>query len=85
MYDKAKRIIMTTIQEKELFEQIDILPIDLKTKLVDKLLNSINKTSDSIDNLWITEINKRRNEIEKGDVSLIDGEEVFKKIKQRFN
>jgi len=76
---------MTTIQEKELFEQIDILPIDLKAKLVDKLLNSINKTSDSIDNLWIKEINKRRTEIEKGDVSLIDGEEVFKKIKQRFN
>jgi len=76
---------MTTIQEKELFEQIDILPIDLKAKLVDKLLKSINKTSDSIDNLWIKEINKRRTEIEKGDVSLIDGEEVFKKIKQRFN
>jgi hypothetical protein len=28
-------------------DEIDILPIDLKTKLVDKLLNSINKTDDS--------------------------------------
>jgi len=76
---------MTTIQQKQLFDEIDILPIDLKTKLVDKLLNSINQTNNSIDNLWIKEINKRRIEIEKGDVSLIDGEEVFKKIQQRFN
>jgi hypothetical protein len=66
-------------------DEIDILPIDLKTKLVDKLLNSINKTDDSIDNLWIKEINKRKIEIEKGDVSLVDGEEVFKKIEQRFS
>ena len=76
---------MTTIQQKQLFDEIDILPIDLKTKLVDKLLNSINQTNNSIDNLWIKEINKRRIEIEKGDVSLIDGEEVFKKIQQRFS
>ena len=76
---------MTTIQQKQLFDEIDILPIDLKTKLVDKLLNSINKTDDSIDNLWVKEINKRRKEIEKGDVSLVDGEEVFKKIQQRFS
>ena len=76
---------MTTIQQKQLFDEIDILPIDLKTKLVDKLLNSINPTNNSIDNLWIKEINKRRVEIEKGDVSLVGGDEVFEKIKQRFN
>ena len=76
---------MTTIQQKQFFDEIDILPIDLKTKLVDKLLNSINKTNDSIDDLWVKEINKRRKEIEKGDVSLVDGEEVFKKIQQRFS
>ena len=76
---------MTTIQQKQLFDEIDILPIDLKTKLVDKLLNSINKTNDSIDELWVKEINRRRTEIEKGDVSLVDGKEVFKKIQQKFS
>ena len=76
---------MTAIQQKQLFDEIDILPIDLKTKLVDKFLNSISQTNNSIDNLWIKEINKRRIEIEKGDVSLVDGEEVFKKIQQRFS
>jgi len=47
---------MTTIQQKQLFDEIDILPIDLKTKLVDKLLNSINKTDDLIDDLWVKEM-----------------------------
>ena len=71
---------MTTIQQKQLFDEIDILPIDLKTKLVDKFLNSINQTNDSMNGLWIKEINKRRIEIEKGNISLVNGEEVFEKI-----
>jgi len=75
---------MTTIQQKQLFDEIDILPLDLKTKLVDKLLNSINQTSDSIDNLWIKEVNRRKQEIEDADATLINGEEVFKKIQQRL-
>ncbi len=75
---------MTAIQQKQLFEEIDILPLDLKTKLVDKLLNSINQTSDSIDNLWIKEVNRRKQEIEDGEATLINGEEVFQKIQQRL-
>ena len=75
---------MTTIQQNQLFDAIDILSLDLKTKLVDIILNSINQTNDTIDNLWIEEINKRQQEIENGDASLVNNEEVFQKIKQRF-
>ena len=75
---------MTTIQQKQLFDEIDISPLDLKTKLVDKLLHSINETSDSIDNLWIKEVNRRKQEIEDADATLINGEEVFQKIQQRL-
>ena len=75
---------MATIQQKQLFDEIDILPLDLKTKLVDKILHSINQTSDTIDDLWIEEVQKRRQEVESGDVSLVGGEEVFKKIQQRL-
>jgi uncharacterized spore protein YtfJ len=75
---------MTTIQQKQLFEEIDILPLDLKTKLVEKLLHSINQTSESIDNLWIKEVNRRKQEIENEKATLINGEEVFQKIQQRL-
>ncbi len=76
---------MLAIDQKQLFKNIDILPIDMKTKLVDMLLNSINPTDESIDTLWIKEVNKRKKEIESSKVNTIVGDEVFKKIQQRFN
>ena len=75
---------MVAIEEQKLFESIDILPTDLKTKLVDKLLSSINPTHASIDDLWIQEAQNRKEEIENGSVQLINGAEVFTKIKQRL-
>ena len=76
---------MLALKQEQLFEEIDILPIDLKTKIVDKILASITPSNSTIDSLWIKEVNKRKNEIENNQVSLIEGDEVFKKISQRLN
>jgi len=76
---------MLALKQEQLFEEIDILPIDLKTKIVDKILASITPSNATIDSLWIKEVNKRREEIETNQVTLIDGDEVFKKISQRLN
>jgi len=75
---------MLALKQDKLLEEIELLPIDLKTKLIDKILASITPVNSSIDALWIEESNKRREDIEKGDISLIDGDEVFKKISQRL-
>jgi len=75
---------MIALKEQQLFEEIDILPIDLKTKIVDKILNSLNSSHKSIDDLWIKEVNKRKNDIENGSVKLINGEDVFEKIAKKF-
>ena len=76
---------MLAVKQDKLFEEIDILPIDLKTKLVDRILQSITPLNSSIDTLWIEETNKRKADIEAGKVSLVDGNEVFQKISQRLN
>lgn len=76
---------MLALKQKQLFDEIDMLPIDLKTKIVDKILASITPVNTSIDKLWIKEANKRKNEIESDSVALVDGDEVFKKISQRLN
>jgi hypothetical protein len=76
---------MLALKQEQLFEEIDILPIDLKTKIVDKILASITPSNSTIDSLWIKEVNKRKNEIENNQVSLREGDEVFKKISQRLN
>ncbi len=75
---------MTALKQEQLFDEIDVLPIDLKTKIVDKILNSINPIDKSIDDLWIKEVNKRKDEIESSKVTLVSGDEVFKKIANRL-
>ncbi len=76
---------MTAARQQQLFDEIDILPIDIKTKIVENILNSINPVNGSIDDLWILEANKRKAEIESASVKLVDGDDVFRKIAQRFN
>ena len=76
---------MTAARQQQLFDEIDILPIDIKTKIVENILNSINPVNESIDDLWILEANKRKAEIESASVKLVDGDDVFRKIAQRFN
>ena len=75
---------MTALKQEQLFDEIDVLPIDLKTKIVDKILNSINPIDKSIDDLWIKEVNKRKDEIESSKVTLVSGDEVFRKIANRL-
>jgi len=76
---------MLALKQEQLFDEIDILPIDLKTKIVDKILASITPLNTSIDALWIKEVNKRKTDIETNIVSLVDGDEVFQKIAKRLN
>ncbi|MFA6137133.1 MAG: addiction module protein [Sulfurimonas sp.] len=76
---------MLALKQEQLFDEIDILPIDLKTKIVDRILASITPINSSIDALWIQEANKRKQEIESNSITLVDGDEVFKKISKRLN
>ncbi len=46
---------MLALKQEQLFDEIDILPIDLKTKIVDRILASITPANTSIDALWIKE------------------------------
>ncbi|HKP70581.1 MAG TPA: addiction module protein [Pyrinomonadaceae bacterium] len=63
----------------------DSLPIDMKIELVDKLLESISPTQNEIDELWKAEVERRIDEVESGEVKTIPGDEVFAKIRERFN
>ena len=75
---------MLALKQEELFEEIELLPIDLKTKIVDKILSSITPQSTNIEALWKAEANRRKSEIENGTQKLIDGSEVFEKIAKRL-
>ncbi|MCK9372501.1 MAG: addiction module protein [Sulfuricurvum sp.] len=74
---------MVALDTHQLLAEVDSMPIDLKTKLIEKLLNSLNPLHHDIE-LWKQEIDSRVASIEKGAVNLIDGNDVFRKIKARF-
>ena len=76
---------MIALNANQLLAEVDSMPLDLKTKLIDKLLSSLSPHSQSIKTLWKQEIDRRVDAIESGKVSLVDGNEVFQKIQKRFS
>ena len=73
-----------TTQTMDIMERAEMLPIDLKLELVDRLLESISPSQKEIDDLWKIEIERRVEEVRSGKVKTIPGEQVFAEIEERF-
>jgi len=73
------------IDANEIISMAESLPIDLKTRLIDRLLNSLQPSQTEIDALWAKEAERRIEEIKSGKVKTIPGDEVFKEIHDRFS
>jgi len=69
----------------DLFDEAISLPVEERTLLVDRLLQSLNPSLSDIDKLWAEEAEKRLKEITEGSVKTIPGDEVFGKIRERFS
>jgi putative addiction module component (TIGR02574 family) len=76
-----RRYILTT---KELLDQAMSLPVEERTHLVDSILKSLNRPDKEIDIQWIETAKKRLEELRSGKVKAVSGDEVFKKVKERF-
>jgi len=68
----------------DLISMVESLPVDIKTKLVEKILNSLHPSQKEIDALWVKEVEKRVKEIKTGKVKTISGDKVFKEIQNKF-
>jgi len=64
---------------------VESLPVDIKTTLVEKILNSLHPSQKEIDALWEKEAEKRVKDIKAGRVKTIRGEDVFRDIYKRFH
>ena len=74
---------MPTATDKVVDEALE-LPAEARIGLVDRLLASLNlPTRPDIDRLWAEEAERRAAEIDRGEVALIPGEEVFNKIRRK--
>ncbi|NOX36711.1 MAG: addiction module protein [Calditrichaeota bacterium] len=74
-----------SIKTDELMAMVESLPVDIKTKLIEKILNTLHPTQKEIDKLWAQEAERRVKEIRNGKVKTIPAEEVFEEVKRRYN
>lgn len=72
------------LEAEELIQEAISLPVELRARLVDELLKSLNPSQADIDALWAAEAERRVNEIESGKVKPIPGEQVFEELRKRL-
>lgn len=72
------------IKTDELIAEAVSLPVDIRTKIIEELLQSLNPSRKDIDELWAKEAEKRVEEIKTGKVKTAPGEEVFNRIRDRL-
>jgi len=66
-------------------QEVLILPSNERLALIDKLIISLNlPTQSDIDKLWADEAERRIEELDKGIIKGIPGEEVFAEIRARL-
>ena len=73
------------IATDKILEEALLLPADERASLVEKLLQSLNlPTEAEVDRLWVEEAERRVSQIEAGEVEVIPGEQVFAKIRAKY-
>lgn len=72
------------LEAEELIQEAMSLPVELRARLVDELLKSLNPSQADIDALWAAEAERRISEIENGKVKPIPGEQVFEELRRRL-
>ncbi|MDP3259789.1 MAG: addiction module protein [Thermodesulfovibrionales bacterium] len=69
----------------ELISMVESLPVDIKTTLVEKILNSLYPSQKEIDVLWSKVAERRVDEIKTGKIKTIPGDKVFREIQEKFH
>jgi len=73
------------MKTKDLIAEALSLPVEERAMFVDSLLKSLNPPESEIDKKWASVAKRRLEELRSGEVKAIPGEEVFKKIWNRFS
>ncbi len=74
--------VMSTSLE-QLAEQALALPVESRARLADLLVESLDSEAlTQIDQLWLSEAKRRRDEVRNGKVETIPGEEALKCVRE---
>lgn len=74
-----------TAAAREIVDKALSLPADARMSLVERLLVSLNLPIQAdIERLWAKEAERRVSQIDRGEVELVPGEEVFARIRKKY-
>ena len=83
MINKRRKGI-NMLDSKEIIKQASSLPVEERASIVESLLRTLNVPNNEIDRKWAKVAKRRLAEIHSGKVETVPGDEVFKKVKERF-
>lgn len=69
---------------KQLIDEAVSLPVEERALVIDSLLRSLNQPESQIDKLWASEAQRRLDELRSGHLEATPGDEVFKRVWERF-
>jgi len=72
------------MKTSDIVAMVESLPVDIKTVLLKKILESLSPSQEEIDRLWAKEAEKRVRSIKNGKGKTIPGGEVFKEVKAKY-
>lgn len=73
------------MKTQDLIAEAISLPVEERAMVVDSILKSLNPTESDIDKKWAAVARRRLQELRSGEVEAIPGDDVFKRIWQRFS
>ena len=69
---------------EQIIRDAESLPVEKRAAVVDSLLHTLNSPDPEIDRKWLDVAQRRLEELRSGRVKTILGEEVFPKVRERF-
>lgn len=69
---------------REIIQEATALPVEERVIVVDSLLRSLNTPDSDIEKEWFSVAGRRLEELRSGKVKAIPGDDVFKRIRERF-
>ena len=69
---------------KEIIEEAECLPVEERVIVIDSLLRTLNSPLAEVEFEWLRVAKRRLAELRSGQVKTIPGDEVFAKIRNRF-
>jgi len=68
----------------KIYDEVLDLPADQRLGLIDRLLESINPSTASIQEAWVNEAETRLKNYREGKIQAIPGEDVFRSLQNRL-